>query len=59
MKRAIVERNIVATLFIAVLVTFSFAQKDSEKLERLYTQVILTGAEVYIAQSAALPSTSN
>jgi len=37
MKRAIVERNIVVVLFILVLVIFSFAQRDSKQLARLYT----------------------
>jgi hypothetical protein len=38
MKRAIVERNIVVVLFILVLIAFSFAEKDSKKLDQLYTQ---------------------
>lgn len=59
MKRAILERNIVAILFIAVLVAFSFAHRDSQKLEKLYTQVIITGTEVFLAQSATPGSPSN
>ena len=37
MKRAILERNIALVLFVAVLILFSIAQKDSRKLEKLYT----------------------
>lgn len=59
MKRAIVERNMVAILFIAVLVAFSFAQRDTEKLERLYTQVIKTGNQVYLAHAASQNTASN
>jgi hypothetical protein len=59
MKRAIVERNIVGILFIAVLVAFSFAQRDTKKLDRLYTQVIKTGNQLHLTQSAPLPGSSN
>jgi hypothetical protein len=38
MKRAIVERNIVVVLFILVLVAFSFAEKESKKLDQLYSR---------------------
>jgi hypothetical protein len=37
MKKALVERNIVVVLFILVIVVFSFADRDSKKLDRLYT----------------------
>lgn len=37
MKNLITERNLVALLFVLVLITFSFAQRDSKRLERLYT----------------------
>lgn len=59
MKRAIVERNMVAILFIAVLVTFSFAQRDTQKLDRLYTLVIQAGNEVQWAQVALISPSSN
>jgi hypothetical protein len=32
-----IERNIVVLLFVLVLVIFSFAERDSRKLEKLYT----------------------
>ena len=31
------EKYLVALLFVMVLVVFSFAERDSKKLERLYT----------------------
>ncbi len=31
------ERGLVAFLFVMVLVVFSFAERDSKKIERLYT----------------------
>jgi hypothetical protein len=35
-KRA--ERNIVVLLFLFVIVIFSFADRDSKKIKRLYTE---------------------
>lgn len=37
MKRVLVERTLVVVLFVLVLIVFSFAERDSKKLERLYT----------------------
>jgi len=36
MKKTFSERNLVIILFVMVLITFSFAQQDSKKLEKLY-----------------------
>ena len=36
MKRAVIERNIVVVLFVLVLIAFSFAERDSKKLDQLY-----------------------
>ena len=36
-----IERNIIVLLFVLVLVAFSFAQRDSQKLEKLYTTAVL------------------
>jgi hypothetical protein len=36
MKKTFTERNLVIILFVMVLITFSFAQQDSKKLEKLY-----------------------
>ena len=50
MKKAILEKNIVALLFILVLITFSFAERDSKKLKQLYTQIGETGGKAYLAK---------
>ncbi|MGN6400416.1 MAG: hypothetical protein ACTHMD_08185 [Flavisolibacter sp.] len=36
MKKAIIERNIVVVLFVLVLIVFSFAERDTKKLDHLY-----------------------
>jgi hypothetical protein len=36
MKRILSERNIVVILFVMVLVTFSLAQEDTKKIERMF-----------------------
>jgi hypothetical protein len=41
MKNHLTERNLVALLFVLVIITFSFAQRDSKRLERLYTSTLL------------------
>jgi len=37
MKEILTERNLVAVLFVMVLVTFSLAQEDTKKMEKIYT----------------------
>jgi hypothetical protein len=37
MKPILSEKNLVVVLFIMVLVTFSLAQEDSKKMERMYS----------------------
>jgi len=36
MKVFLTERNIVVVLFVMVLITFSFAQNETTKMEQLY-----------------------
>ena len=36
MNRKGMERNLVVLLFVMVLIVFSFAQRDTAKLDRLY-----------------------
>ena len=38
MKNLKAENKLVVALFIMVLVTFSFAQKDSKRIEQLYVR---------------------
>ena len=56
MNRNIAERNIVVLLFVFVIVLFSFAQKDSQKLEQLYTKAEKTGQK--LASFKDLPGTN-
>ena len=37
MKAILSERNLVIVLFVMVLVTFSLAQEDSKKMEKMFT----------------------
>lgn len=37
MRSILSEKNLVVVLFIMVLVTFSLAQEDSKKMEKMYT----------------------
>lgn len=36
MRRFITERNLVIVLFVMVIITFSFAERDTKKIEHLY-----------------------
>jgi hypothetical protein len=37
MNKKVLERKLVVVLFVLVLVVFSLAERDSRKIERLYT----------------------
>ena len=37
MKAILSEKNLVIVLFVMVLVTFSLAQEDSKKMEKMFT----------------------
>ena len=37
MKQILSEKNLVVVLFVMVLITFSLAQEDSKKMERIYS----------------------
>ncbi len=39
MRSILSERNIVVILFVMVLITFSLAQEDSRKMEKIYTGI--------------------
>jgi hypothetical protein len=54
-KFLVSERSLVVILFIAVLVTFSFAHNDSKKIEAAYMAGLNTGAVkgFYLAQNNA------
>ncbi len=54
MKRILSERNIVVILFILVLASFSFAQEDVKKMEKMNagtkTATIITTSHVILVQ---------
>jgi hypothetical protein len=57
MNKKGIERNIVVLLFVLVLVVFSFAERDSKKIERLYTTAqILQESSILIADLSAQKS---
>lgn len=39
MKAILSEKNLVVILFIMVLITFSLAQEDSKKVEKMFTGI--------------------
>jgi hypothetical protein len=48
-----IERNLVALLFVLVLIVFSFAERDSKKIERLYTTAqLLKESSVVLSELA-------
>jgi hypothetical protein len=51
MKKAATEKNIVVVLFIAVLVFFSMAERDTRKLTPLYSAFAKGGAQKNLAKT--------
>ena len=51
MDRTAAEKKIVVLLFVFVIVLFSFAQKDTQKLEKLYTKSGETGQKLALLKS--------
>lgn len=47
MKKEGLERNLVVLLFVMVLIVFSFADRDSKRLDRIYTtaQLLKQGSD--------------
>jgi len=59
MNKKGIERNIVVLLFVLVLVIFSFAERDSKKLERLYTTAqLIKSSNIILAELAPQLPTS-
>lgn len=44
MRAILSEKNIVVILFVMVLITFSLAQEDSRKMEKMYSGINTTAA---------------
>jgi hypothetical protein len=56
MKIFFTERNIVVVLFVAVLITFSLAQEDTKKLEKMYAGSNSATASFFIqTENTSLP----
>lgn len=56
MKTILSERNIVVVLFIMVFVTFSLAQEDSKKIEKMYSGVQAQNARFLVQQDPVIPA---
>ncbi|MBS1574904.1 MAG: hypothetical protein JST09_06330 [Bacteroidetes bacterium] len=56
LKKAFNERNLVIILFVMVLVTFSLAQKESKKLDKIYYGFKLKKASPYVLQKISTPA---
>jgi hypothetical protein len=56
MKSILSEKNIVVILFIMVVITFSFAQEDSKKIEQLYSGVQAQNASQLLVKFEEKPS---
>jgi hypothetical protein len=61
MNKKGIERNIIVLLFVLVLVIFSFAERDSKKLEKLYTTAhLLKQSSMVLSEVAThVPSRAN
>ena len=52
MKQILSEKNVVVILFVMVLITFSLAQEDSRKMEKLYAgATTITAASLITTQN--------
>jgi hypothetical protein len=45
MKRAVIESYIVVVLFVAVMVVFIMADRDTKKLDKLYNSSVKLGVK--------------
>jgi hypothetical protein len=50
MKRILSEKNLVVVLFVMVLITFSLAQEDSKKMEKMYSGGTAATASNFLKQ---------
>lgn len=56
MKAILSERNLVVVLFVMVLITFSLAQEDSKKMEKMYTTAIPGTVATLLADNLETPA---
>jgi hypothetical protein len=61
MSKKSIERSTIALLFTLVLIVFSLAEKDSKKLEKLYTttQLIKKGSQALSDVAAEITPATN
>ncbi|HMT74881.1 MAG TPA: hypothetical protein PKA77_12495 [Chitinophagaceae bacterium] len=57
MRNILSERNIVVALFVMVLITFSMAQEDAKKMERMQKGISSGTAGSTIVESTEVPGT--
>ena len=58
-KKTFSERNLVVILFILVLVTFSLAQRESRKLDKIYMGFKINTASPYVSSEIQKPVKAN
>jgi hypothetical protein len=49
LKKTFNERNLVVILFVMVLITFSFAQQESKKMDKIFYGFKVTAASPYVS----------
>jgi hypothetical protein len=54
MRSIFTEKNIVVILFVMVFITFSFAQEDSKKMEKMYSGINATAASKLLVHQQVL-----
>ena len=59
LKKTFSERNLVVILFTLVLVTFSLAQRESRKLDKIYMGFKINTASPYVSSELRKPVTVN
>ncbi len=52
MKKVFLEKNIVIILFVLVLITFSFAHRDSQKFSQSYSSTVEAGKKMLAKSNA-------
>ena len=59
MKVILSEKNIVVVLFVLVLITFSMAQEDTRKMEKIYSGTTTAGTTPFLAQHSSSSADNN
>jgi hypothetical protein len=58
MKTILSEKNIVVILFVMVLITFSLAQEETKKLEKMYIGATAAGASKFLVNHSEAKKTT-